>query len=930
MGFLPAHALPRISADFRNGGECGISFNNVSARPRNPDNAADAVEVEAIDYYRKNPEAKERLARFSSEDGRAFFHYSSPLWVEADCLQCHGNKADAPPAIRARYDSGFAYQVGDLCGILSIKLPAEYLEKRIASQQQDHVLSLFAGLAAIFLLLYWFLRHTVINRLGQLKRATLRMASGHYQIPIAMGGNDEIARVAEAFSVMGMAIGEREQTLRQSEERFRSLVENIDLGITWIDADYRVVMTNTGMGTLCGRPSSELTQRPCYEAFWGCQEVCKDCPGAQAMASRTPVSAEIENKRHNGSRARVQIHAFPTFAEGGEVTGFVEVVEDITRERQAEEALAESEGRFATLADVAPVMIWMTDAGRQRTFVNQPWLEFTGLSAEKAMGDGWAESIHHDDREGYLDTFKRAFEARESFTLEYRLQRHDGTYRWLLGTGTPRPSPAGTFIGYIGSCVDITEQKEVEKQLRELNESLEQRVLQRTQALRQSNEDLKDEIAQRTKAEKALKKSQEELSAKHDQLSMLFKKVETGKREWEQTMDCVDDLVLLIDDQGKIKRTNKALKDFWGKSFEEIIGTALATVLEAFQIGSIDYQSNAVEGFHGPSKRWFLLKTYPFEHDQEKGRVLVAHDFTQIKQMTQRQEDINRELEKKGNQLERAFTDLKNAQSKILHQEKMASIGQLAAGVAHEINNPMGFISSNLGTLDKYVGRLTEFIQHQGRLVNSPDPEALAELEQKKRQLKLDFITEDIKELIEESLDGAERVKKIVQDLKSFSRVDEAESQHMDIKECLESSINIVWNELKYKVTLNRDYAELPFIKCYPQQLNQVFLNLLVNAAHAIETQGEITVKTGQEKDRIYIAISDTGCGIPSDKVNRIFEPFFTTKEVGSGTGLVLSITYDIVKKHQGEIRVVSEEGQGTTFTVELPVVEEEGEKREC
>lgn len=280
-------------------------------------------------------------------------------------------------------------------------------------------------------------------------------------------------------------------------------------------------------------------------------------------------------------------------------------------------------------------------------------------------------------------------------------------------------------------------------------------------------------------------------------------------------------------------------------------------------------------------------------------------------------------VESQNRDLEKAYTELKERQAKILQQEKMASIRQLAAGVAHEINNPMCFISSNLGTLDKYVRRLTDFIIAQSEVIESLEATtALEELEVKRKKLKLDYVMSDIKALVEESLDGADRVRKIVLNLKSFSRVDEAECKHADINECIESTINIVWNELKYKAVLKKKYGEIPLTKCSPQQLNQVFLNLLLNAAQAIEKQGEIDIKTWYEDGSIFVTISDTGAGIPKENLNRIFEPFFTTRKIGKGTGLGLSITYDIVKKHKGDIMVQSETGKGTTFTVKIPVIE--------
>jgi two-component system NtrC family sensor kinase len=202
------------------------------------------------------------------------------------------------------------------------------------------------------------------------------------------------------------------------------------------------------------------------------------------------------------------------------------------------------------------------------------------------------------------------------------------------------------------------------------------------------------------------------------------------------------------------------------------------------------------------------------------------------------------------------------------------------------------------------------------------DKDAAAKIREKRQALKLDYSLDDGSDLIKESQEGAERVRTIVKNLKSFSRVDEAACKDADINECITSTINIVWNELKYKVKLVKELGEIPLTKCYPQQLNQVFMNLLVNASQAIAKRGEIIVKTWHESGIIYASVSDNGCGMTQEVVNHIFEPFFTTKDIGKGTGLGLSITYDIIKKHNGEITVESEPGMGTTFTVRLPITE--------
>jgi signal transduction histidine kinase len=281
-------------------------------------------------------------------------------------------------------------------------------------------------------------------------------------------------------------------------------------------------------------------------------------------------------------------------------------------------------------------------------------------------------------------------------------------------------------------------------------------------------------------------------------------------------------------------------------------------------------------------------------------------------------------LHRSREELRETYEELKAVQSSLHQREKMASIGQLAAGVAHEINNPVGFIMSNLGTLQKYVKKLKEFICIQTAATEQLPDEKIAALKERAKALQVDFVWTDIDNLISESLDGTKRIQKIVQDLKSFSHVDEAECKISDINAGIESTLNIVWNELKYTATVTKEYGPVPKTYCNLAKLNQVFMNLLLNAVQAIEKQGEIRIKTWERGGWIYVAISDTGCGMPPELKSRIFEPFYTTKEVGKGTGLGLSIAYDIVKKHDGEILVESAPGRGSTFTVKIPLVQEE------
>ena len=312
-------------------------------------------------------------------------------------------------------------------------------------------------------------------------------------------------------------------------------------------------------------------------------------------------------------------------------------------------------------------------------------------------------------------------------------------------------------------------------------------------------------------------------------------------------------------------------------------------------------------------------------HKNEAGEVeficVTVIDFTDTAMYQKQLNEAIAALEQEKSAQQVLIKKLEDAQGQLLQSEKLASVGQLAAGVAHEINNPIGFINSNLGTLKKQVADLLSVIAAYecAESALAVSPELLDTIRAAKRAADLDFLRDDIQSLIAESLDGAHRVKKIVDNLKDFSRVDSAEWQYANIEQGLESTLNIVWNELKYKADVVRELAGLPEIECIASQINQVFLNLLVNAAHAIETHGTITLRTGFDDQVVWIEVEDTGKGIKPEHMGRIFEPFFTTKPVGQGTGLGLSLAYGIVQRHRGQLEVRSELGRGTVFRLTLP-----------
>ncbi len=369
--------------------------------------------------------------------------------------------------------------------------------------------------------------------------------------------------------------------------------------------------------------------------------------------------------------------------------------------------------------------------------------------------------------------------------------------------------------------------------------------------------------------------------------SRTLRSLETSEKRFRSVAQTANDAFITYDTDSRIILWNKSAERMFGHATHDALGRDITIIIpERLRDAYKREVNNIMNAAHKTQTkdpqmigRAFQMtglksdkKEFPIEISvsswEAEGKSFFTAIIRDIAERKLLEDSLRKEtddLKSAREELEKAYKELQTTQSRILQQEKMASIGQLAAGMAHEINNPMGFISSNLSTLGKYAGKIHDYLSTQSELLQRvKNSEVVEQLNGKRKSLKIDFIVEDIKELVRESQDGAERVKKIVQDLKSFSRVDQEVHKPADINECIESTLNIVWNELKYKATIQKEYGEIPLTKCYPQQINQVFMNLFVNAAQAIEKQGVITVRTWSRDNSIFASISDTGCGMKS------------------------------------------------------------------
>jgi signal transduction histidine kinase len=276
------------------------------------------------------------------------------------------------------------------------------------------------------------------------------------------------------------------------------------------------------------------------------------------------------------------------------------------------------------------------------------------------------------------------------------------------------------------------------------------------------------------------------------------------------------------------------------------------------------------------------------------------------------------EIQEKNEALTSLLEEMKRMQEQLVHSEKMASLGQLVAGIAHEINNPVNFIASNITPLKSYIADIKHLLTRYDQL-GDLTPSQQAEIHQIKQTIDFEFLIKDLDLLIKDIDAGSARIKQIVQDLRNFSRLDEAELKTIDIHESLNTTLNLLGHLYENRITVHKQYGDIPPVECYAGQLNQVFMNLLANAAQAIERTGNVWITTSVQEHNICIVIRDDGVGIPEDVLPKIFDPFFTTKGVGEGTGLGLAISYGIIEKHQGKITVQSRVGEGAEFTVVIP-----------
>lgn len=693
-----------------------------------------------------------------------------------------------------------------------------------------------------------------------------------------------------------------ETALRDREIKYRELVQNANSIILRMDNKGNVTFLNEFAENFFGFPKDEIIGRNVVGTIVSPEsDIGENILDyfAEVASGRGHAISENENICKDGRKVWVTWSNRPIFDADSTFTEMLCVGNDITQIKQAEENLH----LFHQLMDHSQDALFVVKPlDGEVIYVNRRGELILQMEREQIVGRniGALTEIARNDKEWNAFVEKMRLEGPQ--VVEKERMKDDG----LLPIEISVKHVSLDSEDYIIAIArDITERKQTEKRFTELNKCLVS-----------FGSDCVENLHNLTELSLDLLNGDLVVYFRHGLSSIIAGSTEETLNE--ESVKRIADYVREHSSSEKGVFVEACGGETISAELEEIGAYAISAKSVMYSDKTIGemmvfYRENCPPGLSSEKILGIITSAAGMEEER-----LSAHE--ELVQSTENVNDMNVRLQANQQQL--------------VQSEKMASLGQLAAGVAHEINNPIGYITSNLGTLCEYLDTLNILVAEYSTLTMAMQKgrrdkamSALKKVHSLRKQDDIDFILEDVKVLLNESIEGTRRVRDIVVNLKSFARLDEAVQKSADLNECLESTVKIVWNELKYKCSLNKDLNPIPQINCYPGQLNQVFMNLLVNASHAIDKKGEITIHTHAEGNCVVIRISDNGSGIPEENRARLFDPFFTTKPVGKGTGLGLSISHGIIQKHNGTISVESEVGKGSAFTIQLPVDETEGQE---
>ncbi len=773
------------------------------------------------------------------------------------------------------------------------------------------------------------------------------------------------ASLTRTIARLKQEIGKHKQALEERSslgERFRKCFQLSPTGMAIISPDFGWLEVNEALCHIFGYSRSELLLLSWAELTHP-EDLEAEVAQLKLVKAGLSDGYSLEKRfiRKDWRTIHASIGVQCVRRSDGEVDYLVAVVQDTTAgvlaqeaQRQETQHLASVKARLQQALAAARIGVWEWDIGSGDMTWSEGAESLFGLPAGELPGTYFAyiNLVHPSDRSRAMLAFAMAVEAGEEYNIETRIVWPNGTARWILSNGEVVRDASGVPVRMIGIVRDVTQRRQAQEALKQANEELEIRVEARTAAFRHAIAQLQNEIAERKRIEEQLRNSQEMLQLVMDNIPQLI----AWKDRDSVYMGCNRNFARaagLSEAEDIAGKTDLDLA--WNQEQANYFRQCDRRVMEA---DAPEYHVIESQLQVGGQLVWLDKNRIPL-HDGEGnvvGILVTSEDITERvrKEEALRESEAEKtrliaSLQQQATQLEIALRQLQNTQTQLIQTEKMSSLGQLVAGLAHEINNPVNFIYGNLSYASQYIQELLDLVN----LYQQHFPHPPAEICARTEELDLDFVREDLPKLLKSMQTGAKRIREIILSLRNFSRLDEAKYKPVDIHEGIENTLLILQHRLKSKagntkIAVIKEYGNLPEVECCGGELNQVFMNILTNAIDVLETQTAprtITIRTevghgewgighrGEESSApcascpmpnsqfVRIAIADNGPGMTEEVRRRLFDPFFTTKPVGKGTGLGLSISYQIVvDKHKGKLTCFSAPGQGTEFVIEIPI----------